>query len=282
MIPVLRNPAEVRALVAGSRAAGRTVGLVPTMGALHAGHAALIARAAELTDDVIVSVFVNPLQFDDPDDLVRYPRDLARDTESAAAAGAVAVYAPSVEVMYPDGFDTSVVVDRTASGLEGAARPGHFRGVATVVCKLLNTVAPDVAVFGRKDRQQLAVVARMVTDLDIPVRIVGLDTVREPDGLAMSSRNERLDAASRAVAAVIPRALDRVRVSFGGGERDAARLLGVFRQVIATEPGARLEYVSLSDADDLADVDTVSRPAVLSCAVLVGGVRLIDNVDLEP
>lgn len=282
MIPVLRTPAEARERVAVSRVSGRTVGLVPTMGALHAGHAALIRRAAELADDVFVSVFVNPLQFDDPDDLVRYPRDLGQDTDVAAAAGAAAVYAPSVEAMYPDGFDTSVVVDRTAAGLEGAARPGHFTGVATVVCKLLNTVSPDVAVFGRKDRQQLAVVARMVNDLDIPVRIVGHDTVREPDGLAMSSRNARLDPASRITASVIPRALESVRSAFGAGERDAARLLGAFRQVMATEPGARVEYAALSDASDLSDIATVSRAAFLSCAVLVGGVRLIDNVDLEP
>ncbi|MGA1361296.1 MAG: pantoate--beta-alanine ligase [Ilumatobacteraceae bacterium] len=282
MIPVLRAPSEVRERVAMSRASGRTVGLVPTMGALHAGHAALIGRAAELTDDVIVSVFVNPLQFDDPGDLVRYPRDLRRDTDAAEAAGAAAVYAPSVEVMYPDGFDTTVLVDRTSAGLEGAARPGHFRGVATVVCKLLNTVSPDVAVFGRKDRQQLAVVARMVTDLDIPVRIVGHDTVREPDGLAMSSRNARLDPASRTVASVIPRALEAVRASFGRGERDSVRLLAQFSDVIAGEPDARLEYAALSDASDLSDVATVSGPAVLSCAVSVGGVRLIDNMDLEP
>ncbi|MFM8793327.1 MAG: pantoate--beta-alanine ligase [Acidimicrobiales bacterium] len=282
MTTVLRTPTEVREHVARSRVAGRTVALVPTMGALHEGHAALIRHASTLADEVIVSVFVNPLQFDDPDDLARYPRSLENDAGTARAAGASAVYSPSVDVMYPQGFDTGVLVDRTASGLEGAARPGHFRGVATVVCKLLNTVGPDVAVFGRKDRQQLAVVTRMVTDLDIPVRIVGHDTVREPDGLAMSSRNVRLDPVSRAAAAVIPRALGAAHESFLAGERDGERLLNTFRKVLHTEPRAVLEYVALSRTADMVEVPTVDTPSVLSCAVFVGGVRLIDNMDLEP
>ena len=282
MIPVLRTPAEVRTFVTNSRTAGRTVGLVPTMGALHAGHAALIARAAELSDDVVVSVFVNPLQFDNPDDLVRYPRDLERDTTVAARSGASAVYAPSVDVIYPDGFDTTVVVGRTAAALEGAARPGHFRGVATVVCKLLNTVAPDIAVFGRKDRQQLAVITRMVTDLDMHVRIIDHDTVREPDGLAMSSRNERLSPGARTAARVIPHAFREVLDRFHAGERDARTLLDSFSRVISGEPAASLEYVALSDQDDLSDVGTVTRPAFVSCAVVIGGVRLIDNMDLVP
>ena len=282
MIPLLRTPAEVRTFVAKSRSAGRTVGFVPTMGALHAGHAALVTHAAGMCDDVIVSVFVNPLQFDDPDDLLRYPRDIEHDTAVAARAGAAAVYAPTVDVVYPEGFDTTVVVGRTAEALEGVARPGHFRGVATVVCKLLNTVSPDVAVFGMKDRQQLAVVARMVMDLDMNVRIIGHDTVREPDGVAMSSRNTRLSPAGRAAARIIPRAFRETLERFHAGERDAGALLGAFSGVIACEPAASLEYVALSDGDDLSDVGSVTRPAFISCAVVIDGVRLIDNMDLVP
>ena len=275
---VLRTPETVRAFSRAVRADGGTVGFVPTMGALHRGHLELAATAARECSAVVMSIYVNPTQFNVQSDFDRYPRTLGSDLEKAKAAGVHAVFAPETSTMYPAGFDTTVHVDRTAAPLEGAGRPGHFDGVATIVSKLLIAVEPDVAVFGQKDYQQLAVVRRMVADLGLPVRIIGADTVREDDGLAMSSRNERLDAPSRRAAPVIKQALDAAAavISSGGAPAEAKAR---FAAVLVQEPLARLEYVSVADAVSLEEAETAAgAPVVVSCAVWFGDVRLIDNV----
>lgn len=277
---VFRTPDEVREFSRGVRGRGGTVGFVPTMGALHLGHTSLVSLAARETTDVVMSIYVNPRQFNVRDDFDAYPRTMDSDLETAAACGVTAVYAPSDAEMYPDGFDTTVHVDRTAAPLEGAVRPGHFDGVATVVSKLFIAVEPDVAVFGQKDYQQLAVVRRMTSDLGLPVRIIGAETVRETDGLAMSSRNARLDRESRRAAPVIKRALDAAVVELRDGGVAAAR--GSFGSVIDSEPLARLEYFSVADAATLREVEVHAGAVVLSCAVWFGDVRLIDNVVVAP
>src|SRR4051794_33123603 len=222
---VLRTKAEVREHVAGTRAAGRSVALVPTMGAFHAGHHALMRAAREACDEIVVSLFVNPAQFNEAADLAGYPRTEQKDVAEAAALGVDVLFAPAVEEIYPAGFATTVRVEGLGEVLEGAERgPGHFAGVCTVVAKLFNTVAPDVAFFGQKDAQQVAVLRRMTTDLDLPVRIEVVETVREPDGLALSSRNVRLDAIERERALALSQALAAARESIGGGERDAERI----------------------------------------------------------
>ena len=259
------------------RAHSRSVAFVPTMGALHAGHTALVEKARSLADVVVLSVFVNPMQFNVRDDFDRYPRDISTDAAIAGAAGVDAVYAPTVGSMYPDGFDTAVHVERTAAPLEGSGRPGHFDGVATVVTKLFNAVEPDWAVFGRKDYQQLAVISRMTHDLDIPVQIIGVDTVREPDGLALSSRNVRLSSDERAQAPVIHRALSLARESLLSGA-DAETARAVFTSEIAAAPSARVEYVSVAHPESLSELTGQVDAAVVSCAVWFGDVRLIDNV----
>lgn len=274
---IIRDAPSMRRFTRLQREAGRTVGFVPTMGALHAGHLELVRTARELADSVVLSIFVNPMQFNERSDFDRYPRDIDTDCALAAQAGVSAVYAPAQATMYPDGFDTRVHVEATAAPLEGAGRPGHFDGVATVVTKLLNAVEPDVAVFGRKDYQQLAVVSRMARDLDMPVRIVGVDTVREPDGLALSSRNVRLTPAARSAAPVIHRALTEARHALvSSATPDETRR--VFAGVMSAAPDARIEYVSVADADTLVELDHARTPAVISCAVWFGDVRLIDNV----
>ena len=268
---------EIRAFTRGHRAAGRTVAFVPTMGALHAGHVALIDRAAAESDVVILSIFVNPMQFNVAADFDRYPRTVEDDLTVARDAGVAAVYLPTADTMYPEGFDTVVHVDRTAAPLEGTGRPGHFDGVATVVTKLFAAVEPDVAIFGQKDFQQLAVVRRMTSDLDLGVRIVGAETVREEDGLALSSRNVRLTVDARRAAPVIKRALDSAAEMITNGETpDSAR--ACFVRTLATEPAARLEYVSVADITTLVETTVVSGPVVISCAVWFDDVRLIDNV----
>ena len=274
-------PEGIRTFTRSCRARGETVAFVPTMGALHDGHLSLVARAREECDRVVLSIFVNPLQFNVDSDFDRYPRTMEEDLAMARAGNVDAVYTPSVGTVYPEGFDTTVHVGRTAEPLEGAGRPGHFDGVATVVTKLLTAVEPDVAVFGEKDYQQLAVVRRLVVDLGLPVRIVGAPTVRESDGLAMSSRNARLTPAARLAAPVIKRGLDAA----------AARLRQVssprtareeFASVVSSEPAARIEYVSVADSETLQELDSFGRTAVVSCAVWFDDVRLIDNVVVEP
>jgi len=278
----LRTIAETRAHVAGVRARGASVALVPTMGALHAGHDALLAAAREVCDHVVVSLFVNPTQFEDAGDLAAYPREEPTDAVRAAERGADALLAPAAAAMYPEGFATSVRVAGLTDVLEGAVRgPEHFTGVCTVVLKLLNIVAPDIAVFGQKDAQQVAVLRRMVRDLDVPVRLEVVPTIRDPDGLALSSRNVRLPAADRGRALAVPRALAAAEAAFAAGERDAAAILGAARAILrdALEP----EYLALLDPDSFAALPAVDgRPALVALAARVGPVRLIDNVLLTP
>ena len=274
---VAKSPDEVRALSRGERSKGRTVALVPTMGALHRGHLELVQLALTLCDSVFMSIYVNPKQFNVPADFEKYPRTLEADLVLAQEAGVSVVYAPGHGVMYPDGFDTTVHVGTTAATLEGAGRPGHFDGVATVVTKLLLACEPDSAVFGQKDYQQLAVITRMVRDLDIPVSIVGAPTVRERDGLAMSSRNARLAPEQRAAAPVVKKALDAAAASVES-DGDCGRAREIFLSVVGAVPLARAEYVSVADADSLEEQHHVTGPVVISCAVWFGDVRLIDNV----
>jgi pantoate--beta-alanine ligase len=278
-VEVLRTRTELRDALAR---APRPVGLVPTMGWLHAGHRSLIARARTESRTVVVTIFVNPRQFENPSDLDRYPRDERRDVDICAAEGADLVWAPPVGEVYPPGFDTVIRVGAIAVPLEGAARPGHFDGVATVVAVLLGMVRAERAYFGRKDYQQLRVIERMARDLAIGTEIVGCPTVREPDGLAMSSRNVHLAEKERAAAPVLHRALLAGRRAWAAGERDAGRLRGIVSAMLAAEPLAAPEYVSCADAATLAELETVSGPALLSLAVRFGRTRLIDNELLEP
>lgn len=274
---VINDAVAMRRFARTQRSGGRSVAFVPTMGALHDGHLELVREARRLADDVVLSIFVNPLQFNVRSDFDKYPRDMTADAALAAAAGVTVLYAPSADGMYPAGFDTTVHVERTAAPLEGAGRPGHFDGVATVVCKLLNAVEPDFALFGRKDYQQLAVVTRMARDLDMGVEIIGVDTVREPDGLAMSSRNVRLTAEQRKQAPAIHDALSRARESLNRG-LTPGEVRRAFTEQLDAVPGARVEYVSVADAGTLEELESLDGPAVISCAVWFGDVRLIDNV----
>jgi len=253
------------------------IALVPTMGALHAGHLSLVEIARRHADKVVASVFVNPTQFDRADDFARYPRDLERDGALLASAGVDVLFAPGADEMYPPGAQTAVSVERLAEPLCGAHRPGHFRGVATVVLKLFHVVQPHVAVFGEKDWQQLALVRRMVRDLHVDIDVVGAPIVREADGLAMSSRNRHLDPVERTAALCLVRALDAAEAAVAAGERDAAVLVAAASAAIAGEPRARAEYVSLVDAESLEAVTEVATPAVLALAVWIGRTRLIDN-----
>jgi len=277
----LTEPRPMLAWADAERVAGRRIALVPTMGALHDGHLALVAEARRRAERVVVSVFVNPIQFERRDDFEQYPRPLDDDLRICAGARVDAVYAPSAAAMYPEGFQSAVEVARLTEPLCGAARPGHFRGVTTVVTKLFHAVRPDVAVFGEKDYQQLAVIRRMTADLDFGIEIVGVATVREPDGLALSSRNRRLGADDRAAARCVPRALDAAADAVRAGERRAA-VVARATAVIGAEGRARLEYAELRDPETLAEVTEVAGPALLALAVWVGGVRLIDNRMLVP
>jgi pantoate--beta-alanine ligase len=272
---------DVRAAVAAARAAGRIVGLVPTMGALHAGHAALIRTARAETGFVVVSVFVNPTQFGPHEDFHRYPRPFDADVALAGAAGADLVFAPPVEAMYPPGGRTAVEVTGLQNLLEGASRPGHFRGVATVVLKLLNIVGPDRAYFGQKDAQQVRVIQRMVADLNVPVEVRVCPTVREPDGLALSSRNRYLSPDERRSAAVLAQALDDGRRLVESGERSPARVEAVMADRICSAPGAVLDYAQAVAAETLETPERLAGPILLLVAARIGSTRLIDNTPLE-
>ncbi len=282
MVRVRSTVAEFGLDLERTRALGQTVGLVPTMGALHAGHRSLIERAAADCDTVAVTIFVNPLQFGDPDDMDRYPRTLEADLGTCERAGATVVLAPSVREMYPDG-PTALRSAVTVSGLtdrwEGASRPGHFDGVTTVVAKLFALAGRCRAYFGEKDFQQLAVVRRMAADLSFPVEVVGCPTVREPDGLALSSRNVRLSAADRSAAPVLARALERGDRALAAGERSPAAVAAVMAGVVASQPRAALDYAAVVDPDDLAEPDALEPGHAyrLIIAAVLGVVRLIDN-----
>jgi pantoate--beta-alanine ligase len=254
-----------------------TFGLVPTMGALHDGHLSLIPRALAECDHVGVSIFVNPTQFGPNEDFDRYPRDLARDLKLLEPLGVDVVWTPTPESLYPAGFQTWVTVEETSRPLEGKQRPGHFRGVATVVAKLFNAVGPDRAYFGQKDAQQVAVIKRMVRDLNFPVEIVVCPTKREPDGLAMSSRNMYLNQEERQCAPVLFRALTAAKKIYDQGERNGDRLREAMTMTLAREPLARVEYVSAADPDTLGELDKVEDRLLLSLAVRIGRTRLIDN-----
>jgi pantoate--beta-alanine ligase len=276
---VVRTRAALREPLA---AAPRPVGLVPTMGWLHAGHRALMRRAREDNATVVVSIFVNPRQFNVASDFTRYPRNEARDLAMCEAEGVDLVFAPEVEEIYPPGFATTVSVGTVALPLEGAARPGHFDGVATVVAILFDLVGAERAYFGQKDAQQVMVIRRMARDLAIGTEVVTCPTIREPDGLALSSRNVHLSPEERAAAPVLRRALLAARARWEAGERDAERLRDGMFETLTQEPLAEVEYVSVADGVTLAELDRVDRPALASLAVRFGTTRLIDNEILDP
>jgi pantoate--beta-alanine ligase len=282
MLEVVESIDALRARVRDHRRSGQTIGFVPTMGALHAGHASLVKRARRESGSVVVSIFVNPLQFDRPEDLERYPRSLDADAEMCRELGVDVVFAPSVIEMYPAKMMMGVDVGRLADHLCGRYRPGHFKGVATVVLKLFGIVQPDVAYFGDKDAQQLAIVRRLVADFSVPVSIVGVPTVREPDGLALSSRNQRLDAAERQLAPALYRALRHVAEMADGGVTDVARLVRGGSEQIPSDARVKLEYLEIVDPNDFQPVQRVTGPAIAAGAIWVGTTRLIDNLRLEP
>jgi pantoate--beta-alanine ligase len=275
------SASELRAVVGAWRAHGDRVALVPTMGALHSGHLSLVDRARERAERVVVSIFVNPAQFAPHEDLERYPRPLARDRELLAEVGCDLLFLPAVETLYPPGFATWVEPQGAACGLEGAIRPHHFRGVATVVLELFHLVAPDLAVFGQKDAQQLAVVRQLVRDLALPVEIVAGETMREADGLALSSRNVYLAPAERRAATVLHRALGAARAAIEAGERDAEAVRRRLREVLAGEPLVEVEYAEVVDPVSFQPVARVAGRVVLPVAARLGATRLIDNLVVE-
>lgn len=289
-LTVCTKVSELRQYVAQARGRGQTIGLVPTMGALHAGHVSLVERSHAECGYSVATIFVNPTQFGPKEDYTRYPRTLGADCSLLKPAGCDLVFAPEVSEVYPRGasaaglspLSTSVDVTGVTEMLEGESRPGHFRGVATVVLKLFNMAQPDVAYFGRKDFQQAAVIRRMVADLNVPVDVRLCPIVRDADGLALSSRNAYLSPEERRQALVLSQSLREAAAKVAGGERDAAVLLGVMREVIAREPAVKIDYVALADPDTLQPVTRLDQPAVALLAARVGTTRLIDNATLEP
>ena len=278
---VFEHPETMTQWSLAQRDAGISIAFVPTMGALHRGHIALIERAHELCDLVVVSIFVNKLQFNVAEDFAKYPRPIEADLKQCEAAGVAAVYAPTHEAMYPVGFDTKVTPGILGEPMEGASRPGHFEGMATVVVKLFNAVMPHTAVFGEKDYQQLAIVRAMVRDLNMPLTVDGLATVREDDGLALSSRNVRLSASDRTAARAIPQALEAARNLFASGVRDAKRIEDTVTTALAAVANCSIDYVQIADATNLSEVTHIERDVVLAIAVWFGDVRLIDNTVLR-
>ena len=274
---ILRTVESARQWAQRQRAAGRAIHFVPTMGYFHEGHLSLMRRAHADNGAVIVSLFVNPLQFGAGEDLDRYPRDFERDRRMAESVGVDALFCPEASEMYPEGYQTEVRVSELSQPLCGRSRPGHFEGVATVVLKLFNIITPDRAYFGMKDYQQLRVVQQMTRDLNLPIEIVPCPIVREPDGLAMSSRNVYLTADERAAATVLYRSLQWAQAQAQAGERNATRLReGVYQQ-IAHEPLARIDYVEVVDAETLQPVERIERPTLIAVAAYFGKARLIDN-----
>jgi pantoate--beta-alanine ligase len=278
---VLTTPASMRGWSADRRARGERIGVVPTMGALHRGHHALIDAVRARSDVVVVTIFVNPLQFNQSTDFDSYPRPIDDDLDGCRSVGVDAVYAPTAAAMYPPGFETHVEPGPLADRLEGPMRPGHFRGVATVVTKLLGATSADVAAFGQKDYQQLAIIRRMAVDLDLGVEILGVPIVREPDGLALSSRNVRLTPQNRIAAVVISGALAGARTAFEAGERDSRAIRTIAVDRIENEERASLEYLDVIDASTLEPVERVASAACIVAAAWFGDVRLIDNALLD-
>jgi pantoate--beta-alanine ligase len=270
--------AEMKAACRQMQRNGKTLGFVPTMGALHEGHLSLVHASKARCDVTAVSIFVNPLQFGPSEDLAKYPRTLERDAQLLDELGVDLLFVPGVDEMYPRGAKTCVLVEELSDKLDGASRPGHFRGVATVVAKLFEIVRPDLAFFGQKDAAQVAVLRKMASDLNFDVELVVCPIVREPDGLAMSSRNAYLTPEQRLQALVLHRALIRVQAAANAGERDAAKLIDTGKQIIASEPGARLDYFAIVHPDTLDPVFDISRGALVAIAAWVGTTRLIDNV----
>ncbi len=281
-IELVRSIAGLRARLAEPRHNGVTIGLVPTMGALHAGHGQLIDRAGRECGIVVVSIFVNPLQFDRPDDLERYPRALEADLAFCERLGAGLVFAPDVGEMYPSDPLCTVDVGPLGDHLCGRHRPGHFRGVATVVLKLLQIAQPDFAYFGEKDAQQLAIVRRLVHDFNVPTQIVGVPTVREADGLALSSRNRRLNPDERRLASALSKALEAAAKAVAAGNRDVADVIAKAKTQVPTGDSLRLEYLEVVDPLDMQPVERITGPVLIAGAMWVGGTRLIDNVVVTP
>jgi pantoate--beta-alanine ligase len=279
---VIRDPAAMRERAEDLRRDGRVIAVVPTMGALHEGHLTLLRAARARADVVILTIFVNPTQFGPGEDLSKYPRDEAGDLAKARPTGVDLAFCPDAAAMYPAGAQTVIEVRELARPLCGASRPGHFAGVATIVAKLFGITRPHLAVFGEKDYQQLAIIRRMTRDLDLGIEIVGVPIVREPDGLALSSRNAYLSAEQRAQALALSRGLAAAEALAKGGERDAARLVAAARAPLEAAPLARIDYVELRDAAELTAVERLERPAVLAIAAFVGTTRLIDNRVLRP
>lgn len=275
---IISSPAEMTAYSKAEQRAGRRIGFVPTMGALHEGHLSLVRAARAQCDVVVVSIFVNPTQFGPNEDLAKYPRSFDRDKAMLESGGVSAIFYPSVEEMYPAGATTWVTVEGLSERLDGRSRPGHFRGVTTVVSKLFNIVQPQFAFFGQKDAAQVAVIRRMVRDLNFDVQIVVCPIVREKDGLAMSSRNAYLGAQERKQALVLSRSLERVRRMHEQGETSAENLIAAGKQVISEQPTVRLDYFEVVDPDTLDPVTNVAKGALVALAAYVGTTRLIDNL----
>lgn len=281
-LDVIVKISSLRSRIASARREGKSIGVVPTMGAFHEGHLALMRRAKAENDLAVVTLFVNPTQFNDPEDFAKYPRDDARDLMLAEAVGVDYILMPSPGEVYPEGFDTEVVVKGLSNRLEGKSRPGHFTGVSTVVAKLLNMVQADRAYFGEKDWQQLQIVTRLTADLDIPTRVVPCPIVRESDGLAMSSRNVRLTPEERVAAIVLSRALAEAAALADSGVRDAGRIARALHEAIAAEPLARMDYAVVVDPSTMLEIDTIDNGALAAVAAYFGKVRLIDNRLLLP
>jgi pantoate--beta-alanine ligase len=272
---------DLKSWIRTQRVAGKRIGFVPTMGFLHEGHLALVDEARRRADAVIMSIFVNPLQFGPAEDLARYPRDLPRDRVLASGRGVDALFVPTAASMYPRGSEIRVAPGPSAERWEGAARPGHFAGVLTVVAKLFHLVEPDLACFGRKDVQQLTLVRHMVRDLDWPVEIVAVPTVREPDGLALSSRNSYLSAADRSRAVVLSRALQAAHQAWSSGERRATAIEERMRRELRTQPEVAVEYISIVEPETLAPVALIDPSTLVAIAARLGGTRLIDNIEIS-
>lgn len=279
-IKVIRKIKEMQQISEQLRKKGMLIAFVPTMGYLHEGHLSLFRKGKQLGDVLVISIFVNPIQFNQREDFEKYPRDEKRDIELARSHGADIAFIPNAEDMYPEGFQTHVEVEKLTQPLCGSFRPGHFTGVTTVVAKLFNIVKPHIAIFGEKDYQQLKVIQRMVKDLNFDIKIIPGKTVREKDGLAMSSRNARLSPDERKKAITISKALKRAKSLFDAGENDASRILGAAKEILQNEPAIRIEYLNLVDPETLEDLQEVKKEGLIAIACWLGNVRLIDNIKL--